>query len=180
MEQTIASYLFLHKECILPGIGTLKMTTNPSESKYASQEIKAPVQRITFVADERTPTVANDLITASQLLKINLDNNGTALLKSIGTFTRDKDGIVRFSPIVLNNAYTPTLKVATLITQKKLVRKEVAHKQRWGLWAAMLAVLAAILILVYCTSNNANSAVPFGNSSTISPTTSGSQYRDVK
>jgi|GEM_PF-4283723 hypothetical protein len=177
MEQTIASYLFLHKECILPGIGTLKITTTPSEIKYTNQEIKAPVQRISFVADERTPSVANDLITASQLLKINLDNSGTAILKSVGTFTRDKDGMVRFSPIVLNNAYTPTLKVPTL-TAKKVVRKEVKlHKQRWGLWAAMLVALAVILILVYITSNNTNS---FGNSTTITPATSDSQYRIVK
>jgi hypothetical protein len=180
MEQTIASYLFLHKECILPGIGRLKITTAPSEAKYATQEIKAPVQRISFIADERTPSVANDLITASQLLKINLDNSGTAILKSVGTFTRDKDGIVRFSPIVLNNAYTPTLKAPALAV-KKVIRKEVKlHKQRWGLWAAMLAILAIILILVYCTSNNSSSVAPFGNSSKITPATSDSQYRTIK
>jgi hypothetical protein len=178
MESTIASYLFLHKECILPGIGTLKIVTVPSKTDYSTKEIKAPVQQISFVSDERTPAVSNDLITASQLLKINLDNNGTALLKSIGTFTRDKDGIVRFSPIVLKNTYTPTLKVPTL-TQKKVVRKEVKLKERWGLWAAMLAVLAVILILVYSTSNT-STAVPFGNSSTITPATSDSPYRSIK
>jgi hypothetical protein len=179
MESTIASYLFLHKECILPGIGTLKITTTPSEIKYTTQEIKAPVQRISFIADERTPSVANDLITASQLLKINLDNNGTASLKSVGTFSRDKEGIVRFSPVTLNNAYTPTLKVPGLV-QKKVVRKEVKHKERWGLWAAMLVILAAILILVYITSNNTDTVAPFGNSSTITPATSDSQYLIVK
>jgi hypothetical protein len=179
MESTIASYLFLHKECVLPGIGTLKITTSPSETNYSTQEIKAPLQRISFVADVRTPSVANDLITASQLLKINLDNNGTALLKSVGTFTRDKEGIVRFSPITLNNAYTPILKVLTLV-QKKVVRKEVKQKERWGLWAAMLAILAVVLILVYITSNNRNAVVPFGNSTTITPATSDSQYQDVK
>jgi hypothetical protein len=180
MEQTIASYLFLHKECILPGVGTLKITTAPAIADYTSQQIKAPVHTISFFADERTPSVANKLLTASQLLKINLDNEGTAVLKSVGTFTRDKEGVVHFSPVTLNEVYAPMLKVPTLVQIKKVVPEKTRSTNRWWLSAAILTIITIVLILVHNNSNNTNTSVPFGNYSTIEPAISTGQYNIVK
>jgi hypothetical protein len=178
MEPIIASYLFLHQECILPGIGTLKIVTTSASADYARQEMKPPVQNIVFVVDEKSPSVANELLTASQLVKIKLDNDGTAHVRGIGTFTRDKEGLVRFTPIELNKAYTPVLKVPGLVQLK--TTKVVKTKERWWLRAALLAAIAIGSVIAYFVSQNSSTGIPFGNATIIEPAVPGSQYQIIK
>lgn len=52
MQRQIASYLFQHKHCHLPGLGTLSVVQETAVSDFGNKMIHAPKPVISFIADE--------------------------------------------------------------------------------------------------------------------------------
>ncbi len=56
MQKQIASFLFQHKTCPLPGIGTLKMQHTGALSDFTNKTIAAPTAGIRFVHTDTDPS----------------------------------------------------------------------------------------------------------------------------
>ncbi|MEI9934794.1 MAG: hypothetical protein WDM71_08080 [Ferruginibacter sp.] len=204
MEQTIASYLFFNHECNLPDIGTLKLVTTPAKIDFVHAQINPPAQIIVF-AENHDAVEIQELSAVSHQLKNLLETNGTIFLKGIGTFSKDASGNIQFVPVQLNPAFAPYVKTKAFTESKKEdvvietpvlnqeeiiipsettepiieAKKEEKKKQRWWLGAAFLAIVAIVLLIAYF-SMNSNSSVPFGNATSIEPSSTNTQYRIIK
>ena len=176
-EQIIATHLFLQNECVLPGIGTLQLQRQPAQVDYSDHAIKAASHIIIFIPQEHGPSVSNELLKASQVIKIDLDNHGSCALTGIGTFTRDKDGVIHFAAAVIAPAFKPLMSAPGLMRhQKNVVRTK--KRTPWLQWAALLVVVAAASILTYTSSSGSgNSGTPFGNAGSVSPANESPTYQ---
>ena len=59
MQKQITSYLFQHKTCPLPGLGTLSIISSAADSDFTSKVFNAPKSSVHF---EQTETDANGLL----------------------------------------------------------------------------------------------------------------------
>ncbi len=75
MEKIIASYLVQKKECSLPGIGHLKISTKAAELDIANKELFPPVDEIIFKEEE--VHLRKDLVNYVSLQK-QIDENDAA------------------------------------------------------------------------------------------------------
>lgn len=167
MYQIIASTLFQNKVCRLPGIGTLFMVTHPAATDFANASIKSPVETIDFIVQQSGEKVFNEFSAISELLKKTIPENGNFFLKGIGIFSRDNSGVIQFAPISIDHIFTPP------VTAERVIRQDAEHamlvgdqqttnvqmteyfseqeplKDKWWIWAIVLAALGIILLLVY-------------------------------
>lgn len=131
MQQIIAAYLFQHKTCPLPGLGTLCIQSSNAQSDFLNKNILAPVPAILFNSKE---TEADDLIDhiaaatnstvyqaienlgqfANQL-KSTINSGKTVLLNGVGSFTNGNDGKIIFESIALPAAFLPPVHAERVI-----------------------------------------------------------------
>ena len=167
MYQIIATILFQNKICRLPGIGTLVMVAHSAETDFVNTRIKSPSETIDFIVDGYDEKGFNEFSAISELLQKNLDENGSFLLRGIGTFTKDKAEKIRFVPIPIAPIFTPP------IAAERVIRQDAAHailvgdqqttnvemteyfseqqplKDHWWIWAIALAAIGIGVLLFY-------------------------------
>ena len=121
MQKQIASYLFQHKTCPLPGLGTLSILSSGAESDFTSKVFTAPKSSVHF---EQTETDANGLLNylsattgadkyeATEALSHFCDNLKQQIiqqpdvsLNSIGSFFVDASGTINFKEAALPAAF---------------------------------------------------------------------------
>ena len=56
MQDQIASYLFQHKTCPLPGLGTLSIFNSGAEADFTNKMFAAPKAFIQFTDNETDPS----------------------------------------------------------------------------------------------------------------------------
>jgi hypothetical protein len=112
MQTQIASYLFQHKTCPLPGLGTLSVIGSGAESDFTNKTFIAPQSTIKFEQNETgadgllnylSATTGADKYETSEALnhfcdnlKQKITNQADAQLKSIGSFFVDASGAINF------------------------------------------------------------------------------------
>ncbi|MCW3089304.1 MAG: hypothetical protein JWP81_373 [Ferruginibacter sp.] len=177
MYQIIAPTLFQKKICRLPGIGTLAVVVHSAKSDFANSKINAPVEKIEF-SEEKDEKIFNEFSAMSELLQKRLDENGSFLLKGIGTFTKAANGKIRFISIPVDTVFTPAVPVeiiarqdtshamlvgdqeTTNVEMTELLNEREPENERWQLFAIVLAAIAIGVLLFYLYHHGLKS---FGN-----------------
>jgi nucleoid DNA-binding protein len=122
MQKQIASYLFQHKTCPLPGLGTLSVVNTAAESDFTSKTFTAPKTVIHFEQIEIDTTGLINYLSATtdtdkyeatkalanfcNALKQKITNEPNIQLDSIGTFSVDASGKINFKENELPAAFT--------------------------------------------------------------------------
>ena len=164
-----------------PDFGNKKIAAPSAVIQFSSDEINSG-SLIGYLASQS----GNDANRAAEIydqfcanLKNELASKATAQLSGIGNFNVDGSGNINFQPVILPPVYSPE------VTAERVVHPEAEHnilvgdkettntamteyfseepmvKDRWWIWAIVLAALAiGILILYY---NDTAASMLFGN-----------------
>lgn len=178
MYQIIAPTLFQNKTCRLPGIGTLVMVTNPAQTDFVNSTIYGPTETIDFIAEPDDDKGFNEFSAFSELLRRTLEEDGSFLLQGIGKFIKNETGTINFEPIGPDPVFTPPVpavtvnrqtqaKHALLVGDQETTNVEMAEyytakapsRNRWWLWAILLAAIGIGMIAVYFSNHSGG----FGN-----------------
>ena len=117
MHQLIASYLFQHKSCPFPGLGSLSLSAKGAEPYFSDKIINAPTTSIDLVAGESdiasflayiaSQTNSDHYEAASALdhfcdgLKNEVNVHSAAKLEGVGEFVVNSNGDISFVPLEL-------------------------------------------------------------------------------
>jgi hypothetical protein len=121
MQKQIASYLFQHKTCPLPGLGTLSVVNTTAESDFTTKTFAAPKSSIHFEQAETDATGLLNYLSATtgadkyeatealshfcDVLKQKVTDEPKIQLDSIGTFSVDASGKINFEETELPFAF---------------------------------------------------------------------------
>jgi nucleoid DNA-binding protein len=195
MQNQIASYLFQHKTCPLPGLGTLSVLHSGAEADFTNKLIAAPKSFIEFSETETDATGLLNYLSAtsggstyevSEALDHfcdDLRNKMTAQpdvqLESIGSFFVDASGKINFKQENLPAAFAQAVfaervihpdaehqilvgdKETTNTVMTEFLAPKSETKDRWWIWAIVLALVGITAIVIYFTAFNGTGA--FGN-----------------
>jgi hypothetical protein len=137
MDQLIATYLFAHKQCSLPGLGNLLIVNNIAENDFLNKKILAPQPNIIFsdkevsangliqfIADKKNKSVDEVNIELQQYckqIKSTLNENTFFSFAGIGNFSTAPGGKIQFSEQALPSHYLP------VIEAERVVHPEAEH-----------------------------------------------------
>lgn len=179
MEYLIAPTLFQKKICRLPGIGTLSMSQHPTMNDRVAGKLKAPEPFIYFSsARENEENVFNEFTALSELMKKELEESGRVNLTGVGEFVKNENDGIDFLPTHINPFFMPDVSAkrvirqnaehAILVGDKETTNTEMSGyyydenqgvpvpKNRWWIWAIVLAVAAIATIALYVWQNGFN------------------------
>ena len=173
MNDLIASTLFQNRTCTLPGIGTLNIITRAAQADFVSAQIKAPVQTIAFTPSINE-NIFNEFSALSVLLMKHLEESGELKLEGIGTFTKDEQGTIQFTPEEVDELFSQPVSAvriiredaahAILVGDKETTSTEMTEffnetphqKSRWWIWAAVLGLVGSGVVIYYLVQNGFN------------------------
>jgi len=130
MHELIASYLFQHKTCPLPGLGTLAITETAAVSNFSDQVITAPVPNIQFNAVEsnsddflgylsgKTAKPLADCAASLQQFCAGLQKaaqSGNSILDGVGYFYIAGNGSLQFNQQALPEDFRPSIPAIRVI-----------------------------------------------------------------
>ena len=137
MHQLIASYLFQHKTCPLPGLGTLSVRTGNASTHFLNKSILAPQPAIVFDTKETEADALLDYIAGkaniniyeaierlgqfANHLKTTIQSGGPALLNGVGNFSMASSGAIVFEPVPV-----PEIFVQPVIAER-VIHPEAEH-----------------------------------------------------
>lgn len=142
MQHIIASYLFQHKTCPLPGLGTLAINSRPAEYDFVNKYFLPPAAEAVFSTAETDAAALVDFIAVRQNctviaaidmlgkfsngLKQQLAAHGSAVIPFTGTLHSNADGGVVFEPLHLPAHLQP------IVPAEKVIHPEAAHNMLVG------------------------------------------------
>ncbi|UEG48614.1 hypothetical protein LK994_08185 [Ferruginibacter lapsinanis] len=171
MYNIIATSLFQNKICLLPGIGALSVETLPAETDFVNSRILAPQYTIEFSTENEGNAPFNEFSAISQLLRNEIDHNGSAEITGVGVFSKDESGKITFEPEKVNAAFTYPVNAERVIRQNaahamlvgdkettnvvmtEYFTEEILQKDRWWIWAIVLGVLGIAAIVFHFTQH---------------------------
>ncbi len=174
MYQIIAPTLFQSKICRLPGIGTLKIKTVPAHTDFVNGQIAAPAESIEFLPEPFGENIFNEFSAIAELLKKTIDENGTAFLKGIGTFTKMPDDNLEFSGIQIKPELAQAMRFervirenaehAMLVGDQQTTNVQMTEyfiekptpKYNWKIVALILGALGVIALAFYLSKFGVN------------------------
>jgi hypothetical protein len=171
MYDFIASSFFQKKTCHLPGIGKLSFVTTAAETDFGNAQIRAPRQSIVFTPTESNEHVFNEFSAISEMMQQTLNEEELLEITGIGTFIKDKAGIIHFIPIELDSVFiqpvndirvlrqdaehpilvgdTTTTNTAMSEKYSEAAENTVVEKSNWWIMAIVLTLLGLSLIAFY-------------------------------
>jgi len=178
MYKIIASSLFLHKKCTLPGIGTLTIVSRSAETDFLNSRIQSPSQSIEFISSSKENVFSIEFLAISEFIRKKLAEEGVLLLNGIGTFTQFDDGKYDFFPITIDPVFIPDVEAVRVIRQDELheiqeedqpiintelpeyFNEKTSLLDLWWARAIVLAVIGFLILLIYFYQKGINL---FGN-----------------
>ena len=131
MLELISSYLFLHKSCPLPGIGTLHIEDLPAVTDFTNKKISAPLPHISFRTEEigiegllayllknsntDKGQAGSTIMRFCEDLKNDLTQKKHASLPEIGEWNVDDSGQINFKPAELPPFFLPAVHAERVI-----------------------------------------------------------------
>jgi hypothetical protein len=130
MHELIASYLFQHRTCPLPGLGTLTITETEAVSNFSDQLITAPVPNLQFNTKEtnadsllnylsvKTAKPVNECASSLQDFCTGLQKgalSGNAVLEGVGYFYTAGNGSLQFNQQALPEDFRPSIPAIRVI-----------------------------------------------------------------
>ena len=195
MQKQITSYLFQHKTCPLPGLGTLSIISSNVESDFTNKIFTAPKSTITFAQTETDTTGFLNYLSAStgadtyeatealshfcDDLKQKITDQSNIEINNVGSFFVDTSGTINFKqeelpvefsqPVFAERVIHPDAEHQILVGDKEttntlmteFLAPKAETKNRWWIWAIVLATIGLLALLIYFTEFNG--AYPFGN-----------------
>ena len=182
MYQIIAPTLFQNKICKLPGIGTLRMLAHPAETDFINSRILPPLETIDFTPEKEGDGNFNEFSAMSELLNKNLEQDGRVELNGIGSFTKDAEGTIKFSPVEIDPIFFQS------VTAERVLRDNAEHnmlvgdqqrtnvqmteyfnekpttREKWKVFALVLGAIGLGLLILYFARHGFNG---LGNSKSI-------------
>ncbi|MEP6712532.1 MAG: hypothetical protein ABJA37_08960 [Ferruginibacter sp.] len=169
--------------------GEIKITAPVAEIQLSTNEIPAS-HFIKYIAAKKNITIDDAAQRLGQYCqKLNQIQEGTELpLTGAGTFYVTNDGSLQFKPTPVAGVFFPAVAAERIIhpndSHAMLVgdthttntvmsdfynEGEAKPRSRWWLWAIALAVLAAMLLVIYFNDKNSNAS--FGNAQSYTSAT---------
>jgi len=192
MQNKIASFLFQHKTCPLPGLGTLSVTHTGAGVDFSNKLIQAPKTGISFDERETDATALISYLSATtgagaqeaeQALGHfcdSLKTGGETTWDSIGSFQVDASGKINFTPEEVPAAFAQPViaervihpdaahqilvgdKETTTTVMTEMLNEKPEAKDRWWIWAIVLGVIGLVALLIYFTEFKSGTG-SFGN-----------------
>ena len=173
--------LFIKSTASIPDFSNKLIHPPIPEIQFVSTEYD-PADLISYIiaatgADESEVTVALDHY--SDQLKNKLSNNGTAYLEGIGHLYINSSGVITFKSKKIPDQFLPAVTAKRvihpnaehnlLVGDKETTNTEMSEflnvvpvmKDRWWIWAIVIAAVAGAAILIY--GNDKGSSSFFGN-----------------
>lgn len=141
MEKLLPAFLYEHKECPLPGIGTLMLMSGEAKLLTAEQKILAPIPYVELSPKETSPYLLIEKIASikqishqhsADLLRAFCDSLqqlpafGEQLLGTAGSFYMDEKGRLHFKSSAMPAAFFPPVEA------RRVIRTDVAHEMLVG------------------------------------------------
>jgi hypothetical protein len=142
MQHLIASYLFQHCNCPLPGIGTLSINSKSSESDFVGKVLTAPTPVIHFTEEENDATPFIQFIAAktnssnseaksalenySETLGVAISDGTAAAIEGVGNFIVNSSGELKFEPQQLPAVFLQPVKA------ERVIHPEAEHQMLVG------------------------------------------------
>jgi hypothetical protein len=136
MEKLLATYLFQHKICPLPTVGTLVVRTGNAQVNSVEKKISAPIPFIEY-SDQETSTVelthfiARYLNVGEDKAAAFLNHYCTAVnqlqaseelgLATVGSFYKDEQGVLHFKSAAIPAAFLPE------VAAERVIHADAAH-----------------------------------------------------
>ena len=167
MYQIIAPTLFQHKICRLPGIGTLMMVPKPAGKDFVHSQINAPGEIIYFRPEVNGDRIFNEFSAMAELMLQKLDEQGSVVLKGVGSFIKNEDGPIAFFPVPVEPILERPVRFervirenaehAILVGDQQKTNVQMAEfynekpllKQRWKMIALILGVIGLAILAFY-------------------------------
>jgi len=121
MQKQIAGFLFQHKNCPLPGVGTLQMQHTAAVGDFTNKTIAAPRASISFVNTDTDPSALLNYLAATtggttyevkegldhfcDKIKSDLQAQQQVELPGIGVFYADASGKINFTEDALPESF---------------------------------------------------------------------------
>jgi hypothetical protein len=178
MYKIIASSLFLHKKCTLPGIGTLMVVSRSAETDFLNTRIQSPAQSIEFISSGKENIFSTEFVAISEFIRKKLADERILLLNGIGTFTQFDEGKYDFFPITIDPVFIPDAEAVRVIMKDELYQiaevdqiaintelpeyfeEKTSLIHLWWVRAIILAVIGFLIMLIYFYQRGINL---FGN-----------------
>jgi hypothetical protein len=138
MQQLIAAYLFQHKNCPLPGLGTLWVKPGNAQTDFSNKAINAPTPAIEFdtketdagklldyIAIKNNSTIYQAIETLGQFgnnLKSTILSKSSASLDGVGSFSADASGNISFTATPLPAAFLQP------VTAERVIHPQAEHQ----------------------------------------------------
>lgn len=171
MFNAVTESFFQKKTCVLPGIGSLRLSHVPSQSDFPSQRILPPRQEIVFTPQSpySKPTATAEITQLSEQIRRHVREAGELHIEGLGIFYAAGEDDIQFAPFQLDEAFFPP------VIAERVLRPESGHEivvgdrqmntrtmaqmlglsspdtesRRWIWWAAGLFLLSLGVILAY-------------------------------
>jgi hypothetical protein len=137
MQQLIASYLFQHNTCPLPGLGTLNITVGNASADFLNKTITPPPYTINFLPVETAAEMLVDYIAFKNQktvleaidmlgkycnqLKGEINDGNVAVINSVGSFIADSHHKINFKAAPFSVAFLPA------VTAERVIHPEATH-----------------------------------------------------
>lgn len=137
MHHLIASYLFQHKTCPLPGLGTLSVSTGNAATHFLNKTILAPQPAIVFDTKETEADALLDFIAGkanisiyeaietlgqfANQLKSSIQSGSPALLNGVGKFSLAGSGAIHFEPVAVPEVFVQP------VNAERVIHPEAEH-----------------------------------------------------
>jgi hypothetical protein len=131
MQQIIAAYLFQHKSCPLPGLGTLSIQQGSAQSDFLNKTMLPPSPVIVFDSKETEADVLLDHIAAktnssiyqaietlgqfANQLKSDINSGNPAILNGVGIFSQGSSGSMHFEPTAVSEIFVQPVEAIRVI-----------------------------------------------------------------
>jgi hypothetical protein len=174
MHQLIATYLFQHKQCPLPGLGHLYVQQLPAETNFVNKQINAPQLVVKFsttqIDDEEFLNYAAKVNnTNSKFIKDELQQLFTKdnfVIHGVGDFTKD-NAKFDFVPNVINPLFYQSTYAERVVHENEAhsmvvgdtettttamteyFAEDVIKKEYWWVWALILGGISIAAICIY-------------------------------
>lgn len=141
MERHIVSYLFQHKKCPLPGIGSLEIHDGSAYISYPDKKVMAPRPAIRLTNNTVMPDALQEYISGMENIPVwaaqnqltdfcrklqALDTNAEMPLPDAGVFFKTTDGKLSFHSVSVPAVFLPD------VDAEKVIHPDASHEMLVG------------------------------------------------
>jgi hypothetical protein len=124
MFNAVTESFFLKKTCVLPGIGSLRLTHQSAQSDFPEHRIWAPRPEIVFTPQSPYSKVpsSSEFTGLSDQIRRHVREAGELTIEGLGIFYAAGEEEIQFAPLQLDESFFPP------VTAERVIRPDAAHE----------------------------------------------------